>query len=70
MDRFRIIATLLFAIGAGFWLAGFPANAQDLRAKAEVEGKLGTATNKMFYSWFLLKSAREVTHARLSLSLA
>ena len=40
MDRFRIVATLLFAIGAGFCLAGLPANAQDLKAKGEAEGKL------------------------------
>ena len=39
-DRFRIVSTLLFAIGAGLWLASLPANAQDVRAKAEAEGKL------------------------------
>jgi ABC-type thiamine transport system substrate-binding protein len=52
LDRFRIIATLLFAIGAGFWLASFPANAQDLRAKAEAEGKL------MMYATFTAADAK------------
>jgi len=63
MDRFRIIATLLFAIGAGFWLAGFPANAQDLRAKAEVEGKLGTATNKINKVCMTVNPAPNLCHA-------
>ena len=54
MDRFRIVATLLFAIGAGFWFAGFPANAQDLKAKAEVEGKL------MMYATFTAADSKSL----------
>jgi hypothetical protein len=45
----RLLA--LFGIGAGFWLAGFSANAQDLRAKAEAEGKL------MMYATFTAAKA-------------
>ena len=40
MRRFRVVATLLLTLGVGFWLAQLPADAQDVRAKAEAEGKL------------------------------
>ncbi len=40
MDKFCIVATLLFTIGAGFCLASLPADAQELKAKGEAEGKL------------------------------
>src|SRR5262245_42089863 len=40
MDRFRIIATMLFEIGAGIWFVSFSATAQDMRAKAEAESQL------------------------------
>src|SRR5688572_13889816 len=46
MERFRVATTLLLTLAVGFCLASFPANAQDLRAKAEAEGKL------MFYCTF------------------
>jgi iron(III) transport system substrate-binding protein len=46
MGRFRIVTTLLFTVNLAFVLARFPANAQDVRAKAEAEGKL------MFYATF------------------
>ena len=40
MAKFRIIATAVFTIGVVFFTAGFSANAQDVRSKAEAEGKL------------------------------
>jgi iron(III) transport system substrate-binding protein len=46
MGEFRIVATFVFWIGIGLWTVVFPALAQDVRAKAEAEGKL------MFYATF------------------
>jgi iron(III) transport system substrate-binding protein len=57
MDRFRVVGTLLFAIGAGSWFASFPANAQDLRAKAEAEGKL------MMYATFTAADSKTLLDA-------
>src|SRR5262245_65968491 len=57
MDRFRVVGTLLFAIGAGCWFACFPANAQDLRAKAEAEGKL------MMYATFTASDSKTLLYA-------
>ncbi len=57
MDKFRILGTLLFPIGVGFWLASFPANAQDLRAKAEAEGKL------MMYATFTAADSKTLLDA-------
>jgi len=37
---------VLFVIGLGAWRTAFPADAQDLKTKAEAEGKL------MFYATF------------------
>jgi hypothetical protein len=33
MERFRIVSTLLFATGAGLWLASFAANALTCRGR-------------------------------------
>ena len=57
MDRFRIVTTLFFAIGAGFWFASLPANAQDLKAKAETEGKL------MMYATFTAADSKTLLDA-------
>src|SRR5215471_3570922 len=57
MDKFRVVGTLLFAIGAGFWFASFPANAQDVRAKAEAEGKL------MMYATFTAADSKTLLDA-------
>jgi iron(III) transport system substrate-binding protein len=46
MEKFRIVATFVFLIGISLWTVVFPAVAQDLKAKAEAEGKL------MFYATF------------------
>ena len=46
MGKFRIVATFVFLIGISLWTVVFPAVAQDLKAKAEAEGKL------MFYATF------------------
>lgn len=46
MGKFRIVATFVFLIGISRWTVVFPAAAQDLKAKAEAEGKL------MFYATF------------------
>ena len=46
MEKFRIVATFVFLIGISLWTVVFPAAAQDLKAKAEAEGKL------MFYATF------------------
>src|ERR1043166_8643058 len=40
MDRFRMVSKLGFVIGVALWISSFPANAQDVKAKAEAEGKL------------------------------
>ncbi len=40
MERFRIAAALLVAAIFGFWIGASPVPAQDLRARAEAEGKL------------------------------
>ena len=57
MDRVRIVATLLCAVGAGFWFASLPAHAQDLRAKAEAEGKL------MMYATFAAADSKTLLDA-------
>jgi iron(III) transport system substrate-binding protein len=46
MGKFRVVATFVSWIGISLWIAVFPAAAQDVRAKAEAEGKL------MFYATF------------------
>jgi iron(III) transport system substrate-binding protein len=46
MGKFWIVATFVFWIGISLWTVVFPAAAQDLKAKAEAEGKL------MFYATF------------------
>jgi len=46
MGKFRIVPTFVFWIGISLWTVVFPAAAQDLKAKAEAEGKL------MFYATF------------------
>lgn len=46
MQRFRTVTRLLFTISLGTCLAVSSAGAQDLKAKAEAEGKL------MFYATF------------------
>jgi iron(III) transport system substrate-binding protein len=46
MGKFRIVATFVFWIGISPWTVVFPVAAQDLKAKAEAEGKL------MFYATF------------------
>jgi hypothetical protein len=57
MDRSRIVATLLFAIGAIVWLAAWPARAQELKAKAEAEGKL------MMYATFTAADSKTLLDA-------
>jgi hypothetical protein len=56
MNRFRIFAAL-FAIGAGFPLVSLPANAQDLKTKAEAEGKL------MMYATFTAADSKTLLDA-------
>ena len=46
MGKFRVVATFVSWIGISLWIAVFPAAAQDVRAKADAEGKL------MFYATF------------------
>jgi hypothetical protein len=57
MAKFRIIATAVFTIGGGFFTAGFSANAQDVRAKAEAEGKL------MMYATFTAADSKTLVDA-------
>src|SRR4026209_1486533 len=52
MGRFRICMIVLFVIGLGAWRTAFPADAQDLKTKAEAEGKL------MFYATFTAADAK------------
>ena len=57
MAKFRIIATAVFTIGVGFFTAGFSANAQDVRSKAEAEGKL------MMYATFTAADSKTLVDA-------
>jgi iron(III) transport system substrate-binding protein len=55
MKRFRFASILLFALCVGLLRAAAPARAQDLKAKAEAEGKL------MFYASFNAADSKTLT---------
>src|SRR3982750_3592107 len=53
----RLVAMLLLTIAAGFGLAHSPADAQDLKTKAEAEGKL------MLYATFTAADSKTLLDA-------
>ena len=57
MKKIRIFAAVLFALGAGSSIVSLPANAQDLKTKAEAEGKL------MMYATFTAADSKTLLDA-------
>ena len=57
MKKLRTIATGLFTIAVALFMAGLSADAQDVRAKAEAEGKL------MLYATFTAADSKTLVDA-------